>query len=155
MGTWILIFALAAAPMLAEAQDWSPAQQEIIDVIARCNDGWSQSLAAKEFQIFATVCPESPATVFWYTGRDTPIKYSGETGLWRLAAASGAVYSWSRLVPKTVDVNGDLALIYFDVTWVVEPPTGEKRTNPSRRLTVLRRTDGHWTLVGGAITAVP
>lgn len=43
----IIIMLLAASP--ASAQGWSPAQQEAIDQVTRCNDGWVESIAHKKF----------------------------------------------------------------------------------------------------------
>jgi ketosteroid isomerase-like protein len=154
MRAMIAVLGLLAPPIAAVAQSWSADQQEIIDFIARCNDAWSESLQRNDFERFAAACPESPDAVFWYTGGATPIRYSGDEGLWSVTAASGARSTWRDLAPTTVQIDGNLALIYYAVMWTVERPTGEVIDNPSRRMSVLRRENGEWRLLGGTVAAI-
>jgi hypothetical protein len=51
--------------------------------------------------------------VFWYTGGPAPITCGGDSGLWVSSAATGNLPTWSNLVPNTVQVHGDHALIYY------------------------------------------
>jgi hypothetical protein len=74
----------------ASAQDWTPQQRQVIDVVASCNDGWSRSLREKDYGVFAEACPQTPKAVFWYTVGPTPVRYGGDEGMWQGAAANGA-----------------------------------------------------------------
>jgi hypothetical protein len=52
-----------------------------------------------------------------------------------------------------MQVDGDLALIYYAVTWTVEPVNGAIRQRPSHRLNVFKRVNGRWLMAGGTVTA--
>jgi hypothetical protein len=93
--------------------------------------------------------------VFWYTGGPAPITCGGDSGLWVSSAATGNLPTWSNLVPNTVQVQGDLALIYFEVLWTINTPDGQALQNPSRRMLVMRRVDGRWLVAGGTVAGIP
>ena len=54
------------------AQSWSSEQQELIAAVKRCNDGWSESIKQKKFDLFQTACPETASAVYWYTTQKGP-----------------------------------------------------------------------------------
>jgi ketosteroid isomerase-like protein len=143
------------AVLLQAAQSWSPAQQEIIEQIKRCNDAWVASIEQKRFEVYDAVCPATEQAVFWYTARDAPVAYKGSTGLWAGSSSQNRTVSWRDLEPVSVQVDGDVAYIYYAVTWTVEPQSGPKGDNRSRRLTVFHKRNGRWHMSGGSIAAVP
>lgn len=146
VGVW-----LVASPV--SAQNWSPGQQAVIDQIKRCNDGWVESIAKKAFELYATSCPETKDARFWYPGSAAPAPYGGPEGVWSRSSAANRAVSWQDLKPITVQIDGDVALIYYAVTWRVFPNSGEPRPAPSHRLTVFRRVNGLWLMAGGTIAA--
>ena len=149
----LIVGFLAACPASASAQSWSPGQQAVIDQVRRCNDGWVQSIAHKKFELFTSVCPETPDARYWYPGSEAPSPYGGPDGVWGRSSAANRAVSWQDLEPIAVQIDGDVALVYYAVTWTVEPASGEPRRNPSHRLTVFRRVNGQWLMAGGTIAA--
>lgn len=149
----IVVAWLGTSPV--SAQSWSPAQQAVIDQITRCNDGWVESIARKTFELYATSCPETRDALYWYTSLAAPIPYGGADGMWSRSSAANRGVSWRDLKPGTVHIDGDVALVYYEVTWTTEPVSGEGRPATSRRFTVFRRVNGRWLMAGGTITAVP
>ena len=143
------------AVLLQAAQSWSPAQQEIIEQIKRCNDAWVASIEQKRFEVYDAVCPATEQAVFWYTGRDVPVAYKGSNGTWAMSSSLNRAVSWRDLEPVTVQVDGDVAYAYYAVTWSFEPHSGPKSDNPSRRLTVFHKRNGRWLMSAGSIAAVP
>jgi Domain of unknown function (DUF4440) len=73
--------------------------------------------------------------------------------VWSRSSAANRAVSWQDLKPISVQIDGDVALIYYSVTWTVVPMSGESRRNPSHRLTVFRRVNGQWLMAGGTIAA--
>ena len=136
------------------AQNWSNEQQELIEQVKRCNNGWSESIKQQNYELFEKVCPETAGAVYWYTSAEEPVRYDGATGLWRRSADANRRATWADLQPTVIQIDGDLGLVYYSVAWTVEPKAGEARRNPSRRLTVFRRRNGQWLMAGGSISAV-
>ena len=146
--------AIVIVLLLQAVQSWSPAQQEIIEQVKRCNDAWVSSIAQKQFELFDAVCPATEQAVFWYTGRDTPMPYKGSNGLWARSSSENRTVSWRELEPVTVQVDGNVAYIYYTVTWSIEPNGDQTSHNRSRRLTVFQRRDGRWHMSAGSVAAV-
>jgi hypothetical protein len=147
----ILVGLLGATPV--SAQSWSSEQQAVIDQITRCNDGWVESIAQKKFELYTSVCPEKADARYWYPRSATPTPYGGPDGVWIRSSGANRAVSWQDLKPITVQIDGDVALAYYAVTWTVVPMSGESRPNPSHRLTVFRRSNGKWLMAGGTIAA--
>ena len=140
--------------VLAALQPWSPAQQEIIDTIKRCNDAWVASIAQNRFDVYDSACPATDRAVFWYTASETPVTYKGPEGLWAFAAKQNRAVSWRDLETLGVQVDGDVAYIYYSVTWTAEPNAGGVVHKPSRRLTVFQRRNGRWLMAAGSVAHV-
>jgi hypothetical protein len=147
----VVVGLLRASPV--SAQTWTHEQQAVIDQIKRCNDGWVESIARKTFELYATPCPEAPEARFWYPGSAAPMPYGGPDGVWSRSSAANRAVSWQDLKPITVQIDGDVALAYYAVTWTVFPTSGESRRNSSHRMTVFRRVNGQWLMAGGTIAA--
>lgn len=105
------MYPILLAVLLQTGQTWSPAQQEIIEQIKRCNDAWVSSIEQKRFEVYDAVCPATDQAVFWYTGRDgAPAPYKGSNGLWTTSQSSqNRAFSWGDLEPVTVQIDGDVA----------------------------------------------
>ena len=149
----IILLAVLAATTHVSAQSWSPDEQAIIDRVKRCNDGWVESIRDKRFEKFTSVCPETRDAVFWYPGSAAPARYAGSDGVWSRFSSSLRAVTWADMRPVTVQVDGDLALIYYAVTWIPVPATGEPVRRPSHRLNVFRRVNGRWLMAGGTVAA--
>ena len=143
-----------AWPTLAQAQNWSAHQKEIIEQVRRCNDGWVASIRQKDFNTFDAVCPATSDAVFWYTGSDAPAPYGGPKGVWIGSSSGNRSVTWEELQPLTVQIDGDLAFIYYAVTWTREPNSGGMLRSRSRRMTVFQRRNGQWLMAGGTIATV-
>lgn len=150
----VVLALLAAGPVAPSEQNWSPAQQEIIELIRRCNDAWVASLVDKRFEVYESACPATEQAVFWYTGSETPVTYKGPKGLWARYSTENRRASWQDLQPVAVQVDGEVAYIYYSVTWTPEPNTGPAIPRHSRRLTVFQRRNGRWVMSGGSIASV-
>jgi ketosteroid isomerase-like protein len=150
----IAAVALLLWPVSTLAQSWSQAQLQIIDQTRRCNDGWSRSVEAKDFDLFADACPQADGAVYWYTNTPTPVAYAADKDVWPNAAASGNRVEWGSFEPNTVLVTGDTALIYYSIVWTIIAPDGGIVRAPSRRLSVFERRDGSWLMAGGQISNV-
>lgn len=135
------------------AQSWSREQQEIIAAVERCNDGWSESIKHKKFDLFRMACPETASAVYWYTNAERPVKYEGSSGFWRGSADANRSATWADLQPAEIQIDGDLGLIYYSVVWTVETTAGETRQAQSRRLSVFRRVGQRWLMAGGSIAS--
>jgi ketosteroid isomerase-like protein len=150
-----VVLALVASGLAAPpAQRWSPAQQEIIEQIRRCNDAWVASYVARRFEVYDAVCPATDQALFWYTGSEAPVRYKGPDGLWARATSEQTSIRWEALQPVAVQVDGDIAYIYYSVTWIPQPKKGAAVPRPSRRLTIFQRRDGRWLMSGGSIAVV-
>lgn len=152
--TFALLFGLAVSAA-ANAADLSAEQQEIWDIIVACHDGWSDAMQHKDYELFASACPQEPGAQFWYTGQATPVRYGGPDGMWQRIAPQVRSTTWDQLEPVDVQIFEDVALAYFSVVWTAEAMDGEVSSNTTRRVTVLRRSADGWQLVGGSAAAVP
>ena len=151
----VLVFVLLITwSTSGSAQTWSSEQRDLIAQVKRCNDGWSESIKQKKFDLFRMACPETASAVYWYTNPEKPVKYEGATGFWRGSADANRSATWTDLQPIEIQIDGDLGLIYYSVVWTVETKAGETRQAPSRRLTVFRRVDKRWLMAGGSIASV-
>ena len=150
----IVWLAVLGTGLGAPIQSWSPAQQEIIDQIRRCNDAWVASHAEKRFEIYDSACPATDEAVFWYTGGAAPERYKGPNGVWASSIGRNRSIAWQDLQPVVVTVDTDVAYIYYSVTWTPQPVAGPALPRTSRRLTVLQRHKGKWIMSGGTIAAV-
>ena len=152
--TLIVVLAVLASQQGAPAQGWSTAQQEIIEQIRRCNDAWVASHVEKRFEVFDAVCPATEQALFWYTGDETPVTYKGPKGGWARSQPELRSITWQYLRPVAVQIDDDVAYIYYSVTWIPQPNTGAAVARHSRRLTVFQRRNGRWLMAGGSIAGV-
>jgi hypothetical protein len=154
--TGLISSVILSIAVTAAAQDRSADEQALLDIVAACNDGWSASVEHNDHALFASACPFEPDGIYWYTaGGPDPVTYTAADGFWSRSAGNNRRVLWRDLEPVAVRIYGDLALVYFTVTWIVEPYDGETTENPSRRVAAFRRDDAGWIMVGGSIAPVP
>jgi hypothetical protein len=104
--------------------------------------------------VFDAVCPATEQALFWYTGDETPLTYRGANGGWARSTAELRSITWQDLHPVAVQIDADVAYIYYSVTWIPQPNTGPAAARHSRRLTVFQRRNGRWLMSGGSIAGV-
>jgi hypothetical protein len=152
----LVLFALSVLTVAAPcaAQDLTAAQRDVVAALTRCFDGWVQSFVDRSFSTFAKACPQSAEAAFWYTDRDGPVAYGGDTGLWNSVIGSTQTYAWRALQPISVLLDDDLALVFFTVTWSRQPNSGAAVEAASKRMNVFRKKEGVWEMVGGMMTTV-
>lgn len=143
---------LAFVASAAMGQSFSPDQQAVIDQLLRCHDGWSAAVAEKRLERFTDVCPHTESALWWYTDIEQPGTFRQ---VWDGGLQGGIVRNpWRDLLPVAVVIDGDIALVYFEVTWQPSTAGGETRTVRSRRLTVFQRQNDEWAQIGGAIASI-
>jgi len=150
----ILLLTLLANVAPCAAQTLSPRQQEVVDALTRCFDGWVQSFVDRAFSTFANACPQTDEPAYWYTENEEPVAYGGPSGLWAGLVGETSRYAWKDLHPISVLVDDDMALIYFTVTWSRTPISGAAVEATTRRMNVFRRRDGAWRMMAGMMTTI-
>jgi len=153
--TIFLIFILLI-PFAALAQNWTTEQQEVIDHIKSCWDGWVKALEEKNFDIWAEVCPFDEDAAYWFTFSGTP---AIGTGIQKRGLTGGLFLKWKKvdwldLRPISIKIDGDVALVHFYGVWVEEDYKGEVSQTEDKRFEVFRKKDGQWTFIGGMVTPV-
>jgi len=145
----VLAAIASIAALTASSQSGTPEQEAVIDQIRRCNDAWTASVAEKRYEVFSAACPHEEGALWWYPDVEPrPFRAVWDNSV-RLARIT-----WRDLEPVAVTIDGDLALVYYVVTWSPTAITGESAQVTTRRLTVVRRRDGAWVQMGGSIAPV-
>jgi hypothetical protein len=146
----ILAAIVSVAALAASNQSWSPEQEAVIEQIRRCNSAWTASVAEKRYEVFTAACPHEEGALWWYPDVEPgPFRAVWENSV-RLARVT-----WRDLEPLAVAIDGDLALVYYVVTWSPTAISGETATFTTRRLTVMLRRAGVWVQMGGSIAPAP
>ena len=142
----LLTFSAALlTPSPAEAQQWSPEQQEVVDHLKTCWDTWMESVHAGSPDAWLNNCADNHS--FWVSQDGSP---GGEDYLrrdWDAIAATDE--GWLDIRPLWIRVEGDFAVMHFWGYWRVrdqEQPVEVKRTE------VFKKVDGRWKLIAGHAT---
>jgi hypothetical protein len=147
MGFLLVLLALPTAA--SDARTFTTEQQAVIDQVRRCNDAWTASVAERRYEIFSAACPHEEGALWWYPDVEPgPFRAVWENSV-RLAGIT-----WRDLEPVAVTIDGDLALVYYVVTWSPTAITGETAAFTTRRLTVMRLREGAWVQMGGSIAPI-
>lgn len=146
------LFGFAVASM---GQQTVNREDAVLDQIRACNDGWVESIKRDDFAAFESVCPREPDAWFWYQNREAPVALGGADGLWTAQSPQMRDIAWENLELVRMRFVGDLALVYYTVTWIPEMVDAEPVRLRSRRFTVLHQVDGVWVQAGGTIMAPP
>jgi len=149
----LAVLAIAvSAPFTAEAQQWSPEQREVIDLVAVCWDSWG----TEDWAAYEQACPSDPEQRYWWMDESVPDYGVNEWRRWAEAFFPRIVASIHyEHRPIGVQIFGDVALYQFWATWSQEDANGQVQTQAQHRLDVLQRRNGQWTLIGGAGTLAP
>lgn len=145
--------AFLGAPLTVHGQSALDEEQELLEAIRRCNDGWVASMEQEDFEVFANACPHEPDGLFWYTFTEAPVTYGGPDGWWQSSFEASGL-SWKDLRLVDLRIHDDWAFVHYTVTWIIEDAEGEATPNPSRRLTAFRHQNGQWVMVGGSVSGL-
>lgn len=151
MRTLLLIsLTMILTPSRALADDHlDAAQAEIVALMTRCFDAWVDANEHDEFARFTQACPHADDAQYWYLPSPDLIALHD-----LFAHGTNEAYGWRDMQPLRVQINDDLALVYYRITWLFTTPQRDNGTNTSARLTVLRKEGGRWLHAGGSITAL-
>ncbi|MGI9629252.1 MAG: hypothetical protein ACR2QM_20685 [Longimicrobiales bacterium] len=142
----VVVGSLPVTPI--RAQEWSEAQQEVLDGVERCWDIWMEAVNADSPEVFQSQCQTDDST-FWVAVDGAPATDRGYLGrAWGVEV--GADLAWLDLRPLHVSVNGDVAVIHFYGYWRLSGPEMVEW----KRTEVWRQVEGSWRQWAGHATPV-
>ena len=144
------LFVLAyLIPTSSIAQNWTPEQQEIIDLNQACWEAW----ASEDVNQMRRICNEHPESTGWYTPNAAPVtgwfEKHGEQWVNAFYSRSNQVYL--EIIPLAVSLFDNTAMIFFWATHTDEAENGELTTSYRKQLNIWQKMDGNWTWIGGMI----
>ena len=149
----LLLLAALLAPGTAQAQHWTPEEQEIIDLNQACWDAWaSHSLNRVE-----ATCNEHEDARGWLTSNAAPDRgwYLKNARRWIDAIGSKEDWIYYEVNPLSVRIFNDTALIHFWATRTVQGADSTVKTVSQKQLNIWQKIDGRWTWIGGQATPDP
>ena len=136
------------------AKDWTPEQQEVLDHIQGCWDGWEKSIAERNFDHWTKACRPDPDLLWWWQGDGIPQDLDAFTRMtkWELETTERVVFSDFR--PVDVKLHGDTAIVmnYGYAGWI--DTNGKRAVAQDYRLSVLQKKDGVWTFIAEMVIDV-
>lgn len=130
------------------AQNWSEAQQEVLDGMKRCWDLWMDAVNSGSPEAFQAQCQTDDST-FWLATDGVPATDRGFLGRgWGVEV--GMDLAWLDLRPIHVAVDDDVAIIHFYGYWRFPGP----EVAEWKRTEVWRQVDGSWRQWAGHATPV-
>lgn len=149
LGTLATI-ALLLAPTPSTAQQWSPAEQEVLDQLAECWDIWMEGVGSGTPDRWMAECAV-PELTYWPAQDGAPLNTDFDRRNWELAMATDL--GWVDIRPVSLTVMDDIAVLHFYGYWRTPGPEGEQVTE-AKRTEVFRRIDGRWKMIAGHATPV-
>jgi len=140
---WIL-------PSPSSAQQWSAAEQEVLDQLAECWDLWMEGIRAGSPDRWYAECT-APGLTYWPAQDGAPLDTDFDRRNWDLAMAMDL--GWVDIRPVSLTLTDDIAVLHFYGYWKTPAPEGEQVTE-AKRTEVFRRIDGRWRLLAGHATPV-
>jgi thiosulfate/3-mercaptopyruvate sulfurtransferase len=142
-GILIALLALLPAGREAVAQEWSPEQAE---VWATVQELWRLSSALDLDAWFGKVSEDYRG---WSVVEETP-RGKAEWQEQAQARFSAPRRAFHQLVPRAVDVHGDVAITYYHYAAVTRTEEGAYNTSRGQWTDVFRREGGEWRLLADA-----
>jgi thiosulfate/3-mercaptopyruvate sulfurtransferase len=133
----------AFLPSNATGQEWSEAQREVWNTV---QDLWALSSALDLDAWFEKVSDE-------YRGWSVADETTRDKAIWREQAEgrfSAPRRAHYQLVPRAVDVHGDVAIAFYHYSAVTRSREGALSTSRGQWTDWFRREDGEWKLLGDA-----
>ncbi len=138
--TLLAVGLLLVLPAPAQAQEWTPEQQEVIDALTTCWNTWVEGIQDGSPDAWLDNCTEEGFSYWW---RETPLGEQMARRNWTRIMESDE--NWLDLSPLVVKVYDDFAIVHFWGYWA--PAEGDIL---GRKLTeIFRKVDGRWLLVAG------
>jgi len=136
-----------ATPLPAKAQNWTPEQQEVIDLNQACWDAWG----TKDVAEMRRVCNEHPEATSWYTPSGAPTVgwFENNGDRWVDAFMSRSEWVYLEVIPLAVSIFDNTAQIYFWATLTEEDNDGVLTTHSRKQVNIWQKMDGRWTWIGG------
>jgi ketosteroid isomerase-like protein len=108
--TLALLLAIALTSS-ARAQNWTPAEQEVIDFIVNCQAMWAEA----DYDVWFDACWDE--NIIYVDPSDAPTSKINRdlTRKVRPYARAGIMESYSNMTPISVKVYGDTAVIYYHI----------------------------------------
>ena len=139
-GLVLALGALIIGPATAQAQHWTPEEQEVIDQLKECWTVWVEGIRQGE-DLWLDQCADD-------------FSYWGDNGSPSTPAFNQRNFQnlpdmdWLELYPLMVRVYDDIAIIQFFGRWRVEYPDGPE-VEERKRTEVFRKVNGRWLLIAG------
>lgn len=135
--------ALSILPLTAEAQQLSPEQQEVWDVVASCWDAVLRDEADALVDCF------HDDYTFWWAEDVLPF---GKDFVRRIVPVNlpAEDIAVTDVRPARIVVRGDVAIVHWGARWFVRMADGTLERTVERTTMTLIRENGRWSYLGGA-----
>ena len=144
----LLLVLLAGSAM---AQEWTAEQKEVIAQIKAIWDVEIRAIQEKNADLWLAAFPCDKDAYHWIASEGAPLQMMNlrprmyREGLyWQLKRVN-----WLDLRPLSIKIDGDVALVHFYDTWIVENYKGEISQLENKKFLVFRKKSGRWTFLGG------
>jgi len=142
------VFVLVPGP--APAQQWSAAEQEVLDQLAECWDIWMEGVESGSPETWISQC-STPTSSYWPSSDGAPNNNDFLRRNWSMVQVQDL--GWVDIRPMMLTVTDDIAVLHFYGYWRAPGENGETITE-AKRTEVFRRIDGRWKLISGHGTPV-
>jgi hypothetical protein len=148
-----VFFVALLVPATARAQHWTTEEQEIIDLNQACWDAW----ASHDLSRIEATCNEHEGARGWYTPNAAPDNgwYAKNARRWMSAIGSKEEWIYFEIIPTSVRIFNETALIHFWATLTLRAVDGNVKTISQKQLNIWQRIDSRWTWIGGMATPEP
>ncbi len=136
-------------PLQADAQQWTPEQQEVIDSLEGCWDTWMEAVQEGSPDRWLDNCTEEGYTFWWTYG--SPLGEDWMRRNWDMFMEDDG--EWVDVRPVWVRVYDDFAIMHFWGYWNVTEDE-ERVTVEAKRTEVFHKVNGRWLLAAGHATPV-
>ena len=145
----LALFVVTVVP--AQAQHWTAAEQELMTAIEECWTLNKEAESQARVEEWADQCWASDELRFWWAEDSSPIstremRRGVSTGLWQWSYER---WDWTGLGPLSINIDGDIALVYFIAHSQSQDTEGKYTFEESRRFEVWKMVDGRWKFLGG------
>jgi hypothetical protein len=154
---WRLVFSLMVSLCVVAsvtAGDWTAEQQEVLDHVQGCWDGWERSVAEGNHDIWVKACRPDPEIVWWWQGDGMPQDLDAYQRMtkWELETQERVIYSDFR--PISVKIHGSTAIVanYGYAAWIDK--NGKRIVTQDQRLSVLQKKSEGWTFIAEMVIGV-
>lgn len=145
----LVVGIVLGTPLPADAQQWTPEQQEVIASLEGCWNTWVDGYIEGSPDLWLDNCTEE-GYMFWWT-QGSPLGEDWVRRSWASITENDA--EWLDVRPVWVRVYDDFAIMHFWGYWQVTED-GERVTVEAKRTEVFHKVNGRWLLAAGHATSV-